>query len=178
MEDPVAIYTGQYFEGTLIRMSGQLQHTMHRMALNQSLHIVQRAEKDVFYMQRSNTGSEFCHNRPYLKKHDMIKGSAVNGRPKQVRIDAHNKNMKITAGKISVQNWAAGHGKGGEGRAGIPQAMKNARLNSCHVGVRSVAVLQSILLLRTDRNQRNKLASAVLTKLESTTESIHQIHHV
>lgn len=86
--------------------------------------------------------------------------------------------MKITAGKISVHDWAADHGKGGEGRPGIPQAMRSASLNSCHGGVPSVAVLQSTLLLQTDRNQRNKLASAVLTKLESTTESIHQIHHV
>ncbi len=61
------------------------------MVLNQSLHIVQRAEKDVFYMQRSSTESEFCHNRPHLKIHDLIKGSAVNGRPKQVRIGTHDK---------------------------------------------------------------------------------------
>ncbi len=91
MEDPAAIYAGQYFEGTLIRMSGQLQYTIHRMVLNQSLHIVQRAEKDVFYMQRSNAESEFCHNRLHLKKYGLIKGSAVNGRPKQVRIGTHDK---------------------------------------------------------------------------------------
>ncbi len=82
MGDPVAIYTGQYFEGTLIRMSGQLQHTMHRMALNQSLHIVQRAKKDALYTQRSNTESEFCHNRPHLKKYGLIKGSTVNRMPR------------------------------------------------------------------------------------------------
>lgn len=72
-------------------MSGQLQYTMHRMVLNQSLHMAQRAEKDVFYMQRSNTESKFCHNRPHLKKHDLIKGSAVNRMPKQVRINTHDK---------------------------------------------------------------------------------------